>query len=941
MPEEQHTGIPGARAVDVTVDGDNRLFISYSRRDAPIVRALYDGLSERGIGVWVDWEDIPPSAEWWTTIRRAIDGADAFAFVISPDSIASPVCGDELAHAIAAGKRLIPLLHRHASDGQQVPDSLARLNWIFARNDDSLPAALDRFVEALTTDLELLRTHARLLVRAREWEASGRDASSLLRGGDLDTALQWLSAVSVSGPMPTELHRDYLVSSQQAQREQSERWRRLYEEALARDLASRSQLLVDQRGTALPLAALLAVEAARRSPSLQTDLALRKVLRLMPLRHAVTPINGEHHTLAPAAERLATVNASRLDVWALDSRECIRTIDAGGELRTAGLSLMPFALSADGALVAAVVGDFEVRVWQIADGSVRLEHHCDTQVRGVSFSHEADRLMVTLDRPASLILHVGGGQAPIALEHESVMQNAAWRPGGAEIVLWGEESAEVWDPVQLRRTSTIPLGFGGGPTTYVCYSPRGEYLALLRRSTYEVNVFHVDTRTLVFRETRHVDLAFHPEDKAFAIASPEWSVAVYDLPSAQRRFRMKHDNSVWRVGFSRDGKRLWSKSTDGTTRVWELERDGAEVARYVDGPHSPAAVLFSRDGWRLHRVFGDRIETGDARGFVEWRRYEPDSPVFDVDADPGRPHVVLGTRNGAWFALDYSDLSRVKVLDGEQGRNAMGEQLTTTRFITPERVLLKRAFGGARVRNLSSANDESSLPDAQDSAMATSRNGRLCRLAGAQLTVWNAETDNTETRAVPDGTIALAVSGDGSMVALVGPKEVRLEPVTKKRGRKRRVPLEGERSIALDESGRRLALWRADDAGSAVRMVDVSTGRTLSRWELPARLHDLRFDATGDHVVLAVKDGTVQVWRSDAGLPLASFQHPAEAMCACFIKDAGLVVSGGWDGTARIWPWLPELLIRTACGRLDRDLTEAEWAQYLPGQAYRATRTLT
>ena len=105
MPEESHlTAASGARRADVAPDGDNRLFISYSRRDAAIVRALHDGLKERGIGVWVDWEDIPPSAEWWTAICRAIDSADAFAFVITPDSIASQVCGDELAHAVAAGK---------------------------------------------------------------------------------------------------------------------------------------------------------------------------------------------------------------------------------------------------------------------------------------------------------------------------------------------------------------------------------------------------------------------------------------------------------------------------------------------------------------------------------------------------------------------------------------------------------------------------------------------------------------------------------------------------------------------------------------------------------------------------------------------------------------------------------------------------------------------
>ena len=921
--------------------GDNRLFISYSRRDAAIVRALYAGLKARGIGVWVDWEDIPPSAEWWEAIRAAIDSADAFAFVITPDSIASQVCGDELAHAVAAGKRLIPLLHRDAAAGQRVPESLVRLNWIFARENEPLPLALDRFIEALTTDLPLLRTHARLLVRAREWEANGRNASFLLRGADLETALGWLTAVSVNGPMPTELHRDYLVNSQQAQREQSEQWRRLYEEALARDLASRSQLLVDQRGTALPLAALLAIEAARRSPSLQTDQALRKVLRLMPAVQKVTPLGAEYHTAAQAAGRMVTVHGSRLEVWALDRHECIRSIDAGAALRTAGLSLMPFVLSADGALVAAIAGDLDVRVWQVDDGSLRLEHRCDTTVRGLAFSQEGDRLAVTLDRPASMMLHLAEGQPPATLEHGSVMQNVAWRPGATEMIFWGDENAEVWDPVGMRCKSIMSLGHAGGPMTQFHYSPRGTYLAALQTSIFQLNLFHVDERRLVFSEKRHVDLAFHPEEKAFAIASPEWDVTVYDLPSTCRRFRMMHDNSAARVGFNGDGTRLWSRSRDGTTRIWDVEREGAEVARYVDGSRSPHSILFSRDGWSLHRVFDDRLETGETRGFVEWRRYTPESPVFDVDAAPDERHLAAGTRNGSWFVVDYSDVSSVKILDRQEGANAMGGQVSRTRFLTPRHLLIRSGFGWPQVRNLASASFETGIPGTPDTAVAASRTGRLCRLAGNQLSIWDAESGSTETRTVPDGASAIAVSGDGTIVALLGPKDARLEALTKKRVRKRRIPLEGEGSIALDGSATRLALWRADEAGSVVRIVEISTGRTLSRWELPTRLNDLRFDTSGEHVVLAVKDGSVQVWRSDAGLPLASFLHPAEAACASFTMDPGLIVSGGWDGTVRLWLWHPGQLIGAACSRLDRDLTDAEWAQYLPGQPYRATRTLS
>lgn len=40
------------------------LFISYSRHDAAFVRRLCDALAARQREVWVDWNDIPPTAAW-------------------------------------------------------------------------------------------------------------------------------------------------------------------------------------------------------------------------------------------------------------------------------------------------------------------------------------------------------------------------------------------------------------------------------------------------------------------------------------------------------------------------------------------------------------------------------------------------------------------------------------------------------------------------------------------------------------------------------------------------------------------------------------------------------------------------------------------------------------------------------------------------------------
>src|SRR6266542_1356470 len=88
------------------------VFISYSRKDSAFVRALQKALEEAGREAWVDWQDIAPSADWLDEIRAAIEATDTFLFVLSPASAASSVCAEELAHAVAHQKRLIPVVCR-------------------------------------------------------------------------------------------------------------------------------------------------------------------------------------------------------------------------------------------------------------------------------------------------------------------------------------------------------------------------------------------------------------------------------------------------------------------------------------------------------------------------------------------------------------------------------------------------------------------------------------------------------------------------------------------------------------------------------------------------------------------------------------------------------------------------------------------------------------
>ena len=76
------------------------LFVSYSRKDKDFVRRLVDTLVSREKEVWVDWEDIAPTADWQAEIDAGIEAADSFALVVTPDSLGSRVCGRELEHEL-------------------------------------------------------------------------------------------------------------------------------------------------------------------------------------------------------------------------------------------------------------------------------------------------------------------------------------------------------------------------------------------------------------------------------------------------------------------------------------------------------------------------------------------------------------------------------------------------------------------------------------------------------------------------------------------------------------------------------------------------------------------------------------------------------------------------------------------------------------------------
>ena len=105
-------------------------------------------------------------------------------------------------------------------------------------------------------------------------------------------------------------------------------------------------------------------------------------------------------------------------------------------------------------------------------------------------------------------------------------------------------------------------------------------------------------------------------------------------------------------------------------------------------------------------------------------------------------------------------------------------------------------------------------------------------------------------------------------------------------------------------------------------------------WSQPTNVEygkniQLRFSKPGFSVRVFSADGTARVWEAITGKEIARVTHDDSVYSVAFSPDGKYVVSGGRDASARVWLYRPEDLIADACSRVTRNLTRAEWQQYI------------
>jgi hypothetical protein len=465
------------------------VFISYSRKDKTFVRRLHDALAAAGRNTWIDWEDIPLSADWWQEICSGIEGADAFVFVISPDAARSVTCFKEIDYASDHNKRLMPVLYRDVTDEadkERLHPAVNQHNWIFFREEDDFDAAFKSLLAALDTDLTYAREHTRLLVRARSWESRQRDPSLLLTGSDLQLAEAWLTeGMTKEHTKPTDLHIEYIRESRRAQNRHQQRNRivtgvvtlivtlliiSLVQYVRAEDARRKA----DRNAEEAVAARLVAEEQGKISKAIglsaQAQLELYGPYPERGVLLALEALTPDKYPYVWQGERAlgAAVQASRA-----------RRIFSGHSSAVNGVAFSP-----DGTRIVTASTDNTARVWSVATGDTLLTLVGHTGgVSSVAWSPDGTRIATgSWDRTAKIWDPVSGDPLTTLVGHTDWVTGLAWSPDGTRLITSSADStAIIWDVAS--GTSLYVLKGHTGWVNGVAWSPNGKRVVTAGRDS--------------------------------------------------------------------------------------------------------------------------------------------------------------------------------------------------------------------------------------------------------------------------------------------------------------------------------------------------------------------------------------------------------------------------------------------------------------------------
>lgn len=973
------------------------VFISYSRKDISFARLLHKALVDNGLETWIDWQDIPPSTDWLAEVYEAIEQADTFIFIISKTSLESRVCGYEIQHAAENNKRLIPIVIEDV-DPNQVPRSLAALNWIFfGEKDDQFRRAADDLVTAITVDQEWVKAHTRLQTRALEWDRVDRERGYLLRGADLSRAEAWLGQAAGKDPQPTALQTEYILTS----RKEAVRRQRITMAGVLGGLAVAvvlGVLALLQRNVAVREGNERATAQAQALAEANSRATAQAEAEIEANARATAQIEAEEQR--DETERQLLISLSReLAAKAIEQQDVQPDLalllaaqsylyDDNIQTRSALMTLLQsdtnitrrflhqheswanaVDFSPDGGLMVTGGANDDIFLWDTAEGQIIGSEVNNSEITGAWGSIKS---VVFLPDGKSVIVS-SAGKVVLWEVTDTGLDNGRQldipdgsgegmdiSPDGQTLLLSGEdETLILMDMDSEEITASIPTNHSKNVES-VRFSPDGTLIASLS-SDDQVLLFDVAQRKFLKtlsspvqvegedrRFTMSQGLHFSPDGSVLAAGFDDGTIHRWQVPSGEESLPVLsgHSDRVYSVAFSPDGDTLVSGGGDDLIIIWDLETGEPLYEPFTEHKENVFAVVFNSSGTLMASASGDS-------DIILWELERSRLPAVHTEDIQG----LAFSPDGSLLASSGSD-GQIVFWDVESGQIS-GTQIETEISVSsplvfsPDGTVLVSYCDGLclyDVVNREIIQNPRSFNKLYDSTLSISPDGSYLAAGGGggAVRLWDLQKgtrigDPQEFFESP--VFATEFSSDSRILFAASGYESQIASWNLDTGELTNISLVSDAQpgfvLRFSSGSEYLASSTAGASWNDILVFDGMTGNLLYEPLVghTDQVNVLAFSPNSGLLASGSSDRTVRLWNSEdgqaVGMPLSG--HASAVTALAFNPDGTLLASAGGMDQIRLWELDPQTWLQRACEIANRSMTEEEWSTFISNEPYQET----